>query len=149
MAGGPASAPDYSTGYRGLASSYRTRLFVAIVAVVAVVLGLVLLSLPRLLEGYFLEQEQTILEARVESVTTILAGELAQVSGSGAVPLILPGDDAPGWLHPVDPRRRRGWLGAGPDREGGAGRCARGPGPGGGPGRGVGARRGPARCGRR
>ena len=96
MAGGPASAPDYSTGYRGLASSYRTRLFVAIVAVVAVVLGLVLLSLPRLLEGFFLEQEQTILEARVESVTAILAGELAEVSGSGAVPLILPGDDAPG-----------------------------------------------------
>ena len=34
MAGGPTSAPDYSTGYRGLASSYRTRLFVAIVVVI-------------------------------------------------------------------------------------------------------------------
>lgn len=96
MAGGPTSAPDYSTGYRALASSYRTRLFLAIIIVVAVVLGLVLLSLPRLLEGYFLKQEQTILDARVESVTAILAGELAEVSGSGSVPLILPGD-APGF----------------------------------------------------
>ncbi len=96
MAGGSASAPDYSTGYRGLASSYRTRLFVAIVAVVAVVLGLVLLSLPRLLEGYFLQQEQTILEARARSVASILAGELAEVAVSGPVPLILPGNDAPG-----------------------------------------------------
>ena len=46
MAGGSTSAPDYSTGYRVLASSYRTRLFLAIVLVVAVVFGLVLLSLP-------------------------------------------------------------------------------------------------------
>jgi len=96
MAGGSTSAPDYSTGYRALASSYRTRLFLAIVIVVAVVLGLVLLSLPRLLEGYFLEQEQTVLEARVESVATILAGELAEVSGSGARPLIMPGNGVPG-----------------------------------------------------
>jgi signal transduction histidine kinase len=92
MARGPSSAPDYSTGYRALASSYRTRLFVAIVAVVAVVLGLVLLSLPRLLEGYFKAQDQTVLDARVESVATILAGELADVSGGGTRPLIQPGD---------------------------------------------------------
>ena len=117
----------------------------AIVLVVAVVLGLVLLSLPRLLEGYFLEQEQTILEARAESMATILAGELAEVSGSGAVPLILPGDDAPGgstqWT-----------LG---DAAGGSVRDLTekvaqadvhvAAGPGRGPGRGVGARRGAAR----
>jgi signal transduction histidine kinase len=96
MAGGPTSPPDYTTGYRALASSYRTRLFAAIVVVVAVVLGLVLLSLPRLLEGFFLAQEQTVLDARVESVTTILASELADVSGSGARPLITPGDEVPG-----------------------------------------------------
>ena len=96
MAGGSSSAPDYSTGYRALVSSYRTRLFVAIVVVVAVVLGLVLLSLPRLLEGFFSEQEQTVLDARVESVATILAGELAEVSTSGPRPLIMPGEDVPG-----------------------------------------------------
>ncbi len=96
MAGGSTSAPDYSTGYRALASSYRTRLFMAIVVVVAVVLGLVLLSLPRLLEGFFQEQEQIVLDARVESVATILAGELAEVSASGTRPLITPGESAPG-----------------------------------------------------
>ncbi len=95
MAGGSSSAPDYTTGYRALASSYRTRLFVAIMVVVVFALGLVLLSLPRLLEGFFDEQEQTVLDARVQSVATILAGELAEVATGGA-PLILPGSDEPG-----------------------------------------------------
>ena len=96
MAGGSSSAPDYTTGYRALASSYRTRLFVAIMVVVVFALGLVLLSLPRLLEGFLVEQEQNVLDARVKSVTTILAGELAEVSSSGRVPLLLPGDNEPG-----------------------------------------------------
>jgi signal transduction histidine kinase len=96
MAGGSSSAPDYTTGYRALASSYRTRLFVAIMVVVVFALGLVLLSLPRLLEGFFLEQQQTTLKARADSVTTILASELADVTDNGGVPLIMPGDDEPG-----------------------------------------------------
>ncbi len=96
MAGGPTSPPDYSTGYRALASSYRTRLFVAIMVVVVFALGLVLLSLPRLLEGFFQTQEETSLDARAKSVTTILAGELAEVASSGPVPLILPGTGTPG-----------------------------------------------------
>ncbi|MEX1296671.1 MAG: HAMP domain-containing sensor histidine kinase [Candidatus Limnocylindrales bacterium] len=96
MAGGSSSAPEYTTGYRALATSYRTRLFVAIMVVVVFALGLVLLSLPRLLEGFFQEQDQTILNARVESVATILAGELADVSSSGPAPLILPGTNEPG-----------------------------------------------------
>jgi signal transduction histidine kinase len=93
MAGRPSSGRDYTTGYRALASSYRTRLFVAIVLVVAVVLGLVLVSLPRLLESYFLNQEQANLETRAQSMATIIAGELADVSGGGALPIILPGDE--------------------------------------------------------
>lgn len=96
MAGGSSSAPDYTTGYRGLASSYRTRLLVAIMVVVVFALGLVLLSLPRLLEGFFLEQQQTILRARSESVATILASELAEISDSGRHPLVMPGGDEAG-----------------------------------------------------
>ena len=67
MAGAPATAPEYSRGLRALASSYRTRLFAAIILVVAVVLGLVLLSLPRLLESFFLDQERANLQTRAES----------------------------------------------------------------------------------
>ena len=58
MAGARESAPEYTKGLRALASSYRTRLFLAVILVVAVVLGLVLISLPRLLEGFFLDQER-------------------------------------------------------------------------------------------
>ncbi len=96
MAGTQAHAPDYNSGYRALLSSYRTRLFVAIILVVAVVLGLVLISLPRLLEGFFLDQEQINLETRAQSMATVIAGELAEVSGGGARPLILPDDQSPG-----------------------------------------------------
>ncbi len=96
MAGGSASAPEYSTGLRAVASSYRTRLFMAILLVVAVVLGLVLVSLPRLLEGFFLDQERENLETRAKSMATILAGELAEVSAGGTRPIILPSSEAPG-----------------------------------------------------
>jgi len=96
MAGAHAPAPDYNSGYRALVSNYRTRLFMAILLVVAVVLGLVLLSLPRLLEGFFLEQEQVDLETRAQSMARIVAGELAEVSEGGRRPLILPDEQAPG-----------------------------------------------------
>ncbi len=96
MGGAAAPAPDYNSGYRALLSSYRTRLFAAIVLVVAVVLGLVLLSLPRLLEGFFLDQEQVNLETRAQSVATIIAGELAEVSAGGARPIILPDEQSAG-----------------------------------------------------
>jgi signal transduction histidine kinase len=82
------------TGWRGLVSSYRARLLVAIVLVVAVALGLVLVSLPRLLEGFFLDQEQANLRTRADAVATLVADELAVVSGAGARPILLP--DEPG-----------------------------------------------------
>ena len=96
MAGTRTPAPDYGSGYRTLLSSYRTRLFVAVIFVVAVVLGLVLVSLPRLLEGFFLGEEQTNLETRAESMARIIAGELAEVSEGGERPIILPDDQSPG-----------------------------------------------------
>ncbi|MGD8486861.1 MAG: HAMP domain-containing sensor histidine kinase [Chloroflexota bacterium] len=90
MAGAHSPAPDYDSGYRGLLSNYRTRLFAAILLVVAVVLGLVLFSLPRLLEGFFLDREQAALETRARSMATVIAGELAEVSEDGVRPMILP-----------------------------------------------------------
>ena len=56
-----AQAPETTTSRRPrlrvLATDYRTRLLLAIVFVVAVALSLVLISLPRLLEGYPVETE--------------------------------------------------------------------------------------------
>ena len=96
MAGTRNPAPDYGSGYRALLSSYRTRLFVAVIFVVAVVLGLVLVSLPRLLEDFFLGEEKTNLATRAESMARIIAGELAEVSEGGRRPIILPDDQSPG-----------------------------------------------------
>ena len=94
MAGAPDTAPEYSKGLRALASSYRTRLFVAVILVVAVVLGLVLLSLPRLLEGFFLEQEQENLKSRAQATAGLIADELAGVAADGAFIIL---DDEPGY----------------------------------------------------
>jgi two-component system sensor histidine kinase MtrB len=92
MAGTPEPAPPGTTGWRALASSYRTRLFLAIVFVVAVALGLVLVSLPRLLEGFFLDQEQANLRTRADAVAALLADELSVVAGAGARPILLPNE---------------------------------------------------------
>jgi two-component system sensor histidine kinase MtrB len=92
MAATPDPAPQRVAGWRALASSYRTRLFLAIVFVVAVALGLVLVSLPRLLEGFFLDQEQANLRTRADAVAALLADELSVVSGGGARPILLPGE---------------------------------------------------------
>ena len=96
MAGTRTPAPDYGSGFRALLSSYRTRLFVAVIFVVAVVLGLLLVSLPRLLDGFFLGEEETNLKTRAESMARIIAGELAEVSAGGQRPIILPDDQSPG-----------------------------------------------------
>ena len=84
MAGTVGPPTQRTTGWRVLISSYRARLLLAIVVVVAVALGLVLVSLPRLLEGFFLDQEQANLRTRADAVATLLADELAVVSGAGA-----------------------------------------------------------------
>jgi signal transduction histidine kinase len=94
MAGTRDADNGATSGWRALVSSYRARLFLAIVLVVAVALGLVLFSLPRLLEGFFLDQEQANLRTRADAVATLLADELAVVSGAGARPILLP--DEPG-----------------------------------------------------
>lgn len=88
MGSASGTAPEYSKGLRAVASSYRTRLFLAILLVVAVVLGLVLLSLPRLLEGFLLEREQANLAARAQATTLLIADELERISADGAFLLL-------------------------------------------------------------
>jgi signal transduction histidine kinase len=94
MAGTAGPPTQAGTGWRLLVSSYGARLFLAIILVVAVALGLVLVSLPRLLEGFFLDQEEANLRTRADAVATLVADELAVVSGAGARPILLP--DEPG-----------------------------------------------------
>ncbi len=92
MAGSPGTTARGSSGWRALATSYRTRLFLAVIFVVAVALGLVLLSLPRLLEGFFLDQERANLRTRADAVATLLADELSVVAAGGARPILLPNE---------------------------------------------------------
>src|SRR3990170_3712589 len=94
MSGARDPAPRRRSGLRRLATDYRTRLLLAILFVVAVALSLVLFSLPRLLEGYLVDQEQRNLEARASTMAQLLAAELAQAAGGGSVdsPILVPLD---------------------------------------------------------
>ena len=65
---------------RVLATDYRTRLLLAILFVVAVALSLVLVSLPRLLEGYLIDQERRSLESRASTVALLIADRLDQAA---------------------------------------------------------------------
>jgi signal transduction histidine kinase len=76
---------------RGLATDYRTRVLLAILLVVAVALSLVLVSLPRLLEGYFVEQERRNLETRATTIAELLVDRLGQAARADSThPLLLP-----------------------------------------------------------
>ncbi len=92
MAGATEKAGASPRGLRGLTTDYRTRLLLAILFVVAVALLLVLLALPRLLEGYFLDQERRTLAARASTMAQLVAAELAQVASGGVVdaPILVP-----------------------------------------------------------
>ncbi len=70
--------------------TFRARLAVLISAVVAFALLLVLLVLPRLLDGYLRQQEQQSLDARAQAVGQLLAQDLILVQRNGAVPILTP-----------------------------------------------------------
>ena len=61
---------------RALFSTYRVRMVLAFALVVAVALGLVLATLPRLLDGYLLDQEKQNLRARTDSVVELVLDQL-------------------------------------------------------------------------
>ena len=92
MAGAPDTAPRApSSGLHALATNYRTRLFLAILLVVAVALALVLVSLPRLLDPYFGDQERLDLQARADIMAKLIKFELDEAAQAGPThPLLQP-----------------------------------------------------------
>jgi signal transduction histidine kinase len=56
--------------------SYRVRLVLAFALVVTVALGLVLTTLPRLLDNYFRDQDMESLQTRADSVAQLVGGQL-------------------------------------------------------------------------
>ena len=56
--------------------SYRVRLVLAFALVVTVALGLVLTTLPRLLDNYFRDQDMESLQTRADSVVRLVGGQL-------------------------------------------------------------------------
>ena len=90
MAGAPNSAPKAPfSGWQALATNYRTRLFLAILFVVAVALALVLVSLPRLLDPYFGDQEQLNLQARADIMAKLIKVELDEAAQAGPTHMLL------------------------------------------------------------
>jgi signal transduction histidine kinase len=79
---------------RRLLGSFGARLVLAFGAVVAIALALVLASLPRLLDGYFAEQERDNLEDRTRVVASLVAEQLIQYRDAAPDrrPLLFAGD---------------------------------------------------------
>jgi len=82
---------------RFLPRTFRARLTLAFLAVVAIALALVLLALPRLLDDYFVQQEQKNLATRAATMRVLLGLQLR--AGLGLLagdpnPIVLPTDPA-------------------------------------------------------
>lgn len=83
---------------RTLLGSFRVRLVLAFMLVVTVALALVLATLPRLLDGYFAQQDQDNLRSRTESMATLVAAQLLQratLDPDLPTAILAPGVDAP------------------------------------------------------
>ena len=91
MSSQPADPSSGIGGLRAIATSYRTRVLVAILLVVTVTLLLVLFSLPRLLDGYFVQQERDNLQSRAQTLATLIGSELARAASEGPTHPILVG----------------------------------------------------------
>jgi len=84
---------------RRFPNSYRVRLVLAFCIVVAVALGMVLAVLPRLLDGYFAQQEQQGLQSRADSVALLTKAQLVLVTTYGTDaprPILMPNDSVSG-----------------------------------------------------
>jgi two-component system sensor histidine kinase MtrB len=76
--------------------SYRVRLVLAFALVVTVALGLVLTTLPRLLDNYFREQDLQSLQTRADSVVRLVGGQLqlyATIDTLAPRPIMKPGSN--------------------------------------------------------
>jgi signal transduction histidine kinase len=81
-----------------LPGAFRVRLVLAFSAVVAIALALVLAALPRLLDGYFIDQERTNLQTRTSIMEFLVSLQLTQALG-------LDGPTPSAILLPTDPPR--------------------------------------------
>src|SRR6476659_3425142 len=72
----------------------RARLIVGFLVVTLIALALVFATLPRLLDGYFLDQAQQELNRRTAEAGNLIALQIVdyQTSGGGAVKPLLEGD---------------------------------------------------------
>jgi signal transduction histidine kinase len=61
-------------------NSFRVRLVLAIGAVVAMALAIVLISLPRQLDGYFAQQDRENLRARTDAMATLIGNQIVMVT---------------------------------------------------------------------
>jgi signal transduction histidine kinase len=61
-------------------NSFRVRLVLAIGAVVSMALAIVLIALPRQLDGYFAQQDRDNLEARAKAMATLVGNQIAMVT---------------------------------------------------------------------
>jgi signal transduction histidine kinase len=86
MADGPRHAAARRVSLGSVAADYRVRILLAIVLVVSVALLLVLLALPRLLDGYFATQEQRSLQSRADAMAALLGTQLAQYTTLDDIP---------------------------------------------------------------
>ncbi len=71
---------------RLLANSFRVRLVVAIGVVVAMALAIVLVSLPRQLDGYFAQQDRENLKARTDAMATLVGNQIVMVTTLASLP---------------------------------------------------------------
>ncbi|MFI5254784.1 MAG: ATP-binding protein [Candidatus Limnocylindrales bacterium] len=82
-----------STLRRFLPRTFRARLMLAFLAVVAITLGLVLIALPRLLDDYFVQQEHRNLATRSATMRILLGVQLRDrlaLQSSDPSPIVLP-----------------------------------------------------------
>jgi signal transduction histidine kinase len=105
----------------GVLRSFRLRLVLAFSLVVAFALLLVIATLPRFLDGYFLQQEQQSLKLRADAVATLVAKQLQvyeNTTSSNGHPILMGtdpiiaspstvdalGDAEAGFLHEITPK---------------------------------------------
>ena len=80
-----------------LPRTFRARLTLAFLAVVAIALALVLVALPRLLDDYFVQQEQKNLATRAATMRVLLGLQMRAGLGllsSAPAPIVMPTDPA-------------------------------------------------------
>lgn len=95
----PPAGPGAASGPLRTSGGYRRRLALAFAAVVAVALGIVIATLPRLVDDYLRTQERDALAARAEAVAELIGTQIRTVTTTGQDyqrPVLMETADPPG-----------------------------------------------------